>query len=102
MLMGDFNLPDINWDNIDVISYYTERSRGGRGIRQTSSEKLIELFQNSFLMMEYVYNHLTIPCFKYTSKSFEFSDGILQKIETLKTTLGNYFNRKMVLLWVHH
>ena len=48
VIMGDFNLPDINWDNIDVQSYYTDRS--GREQRQTSSEKFIELMQNNFLI----------------------------------------------------
>ena len=43
VIMGDFNLRSINWNNIDLNSYYTEQKRGGRALRQTSSEKLIEL-----------------------------------------------------------
>ena len=50
VIMGDFNLRSINWNNIDVRSYYTERNRGGRALRQTSSEKLIELMQENFLI----------------------------------------------------
>merc|ERR1711915_469741 len=50
VIMGDFNLPDINWDNIGVRSYYTGRDGDGRELRQTSSEKFIELMQNNFLV----------------------------------------------------
>ena len=50
VIMGDFNLPDINWDNIDVHSYYTGRDGDERELRQTSSEKFIELMQNNFLI----------------------------------------------------
>ena len=50
VIIGDFNLRRINWNNIDVSSYYPERNRGGRALRQTSLEKLIELLQEKFLI----------------------------------------------------
>ena len=50
VVMGDFNSPNINWDNIDVHSYYTGRDRDGRELRQTSLEKFIELMHNNFLI----------------------------------------------------
>ena len=50
VVMGDFNLPDINWENLDVHSYYNNRNQDDQVRRLTPSEKLLETIQDNFLV----------------------------------------------------
>ena len=49
VILGDFNLTNINWENLDVHSYYNNRNQSDHRSRETPSEKLLTIIQENFL-----------------------------------------------------